>query len=54
MDEGFSKTVRQNSLKLGTKVMQRVIMMHADWFLKPDHLAPSGGRTKFSTKYRNL
>ena len=55
VDEGFTKTVQQNSMRCGTTIIQNVLLMHAVQLLKSDHSAPSGGRlnlgknTAFST-----
>ena len=48
VDKGFSITVEQNSMKPGTTIIWKVLMMHIVRFLKSDHSAPSGGRLKLS------
>ena len=48
VDEGFSITVRQNSIRLATTIIQKVLLMHVVRFLKSDHSAPSGGTLNFS------
>ena len=48
VDAGFSETVLQNSMRLGTTIMSKVLLMHVVRFLKSDHSAPSGGRLNFS------
>ena len=48
MDDGFSITVRQNSMQLDTTIILKVLLMHVVQFLKSDHSVPSSGTLNFS------
>ena len=48
VDEGFSKTVGQNSMGTDTTIIWKVSLMHVFQIFKSEHSAPPGGRLNLS------
>ena len=44
VDEGFAKTVGQNSIRLGTTIVKKMLLMHIVQVFKSNHSTPTGGR----------